>query len=119
MMAQRECGTCTKCCEGWLSGEIHGAPLCKGSPCKFIENSKCGIYENRPESPCRTFNCEWVKSEDFPEYMKPDVCNVIISKKSIGSFSRYEFVKSGQADESVIAELVSWATANAVCHVVV
>lgn len=50
-----------------------------GKPCKHCTGSGCAIYEDRPEVPCRTFNCAWLDNvAEFPEDMRPDVSGVIV-----------------------------------------
>lgn len=76
----RECGNCTACCEGWLEGEIYGYKMFRGRPCHFLGCDRCSIYEQRPEKPCRQFNCVWLVNADVPEWMKPELSKVIIKK---------------------------------------
>ena len=74
----RECGECTKCCE-WPMGTIYGHNFGGGKPCNFLKRKeRCTIYDIRPESPCRTYQCAW-SQELFPEWMRPDKCGVLIS----------------------------------------
>ena len=43
---ERECGTCTKCCEGWNVFNIQGKSIKPGKPCSFVEEGKgCTIYK--------------------------------------------------------------------------
>ena len=73
----RSCGECTECCQGWLTDE--SLNLKPGSPCVNCTSEGCGIYETRPEKPCRTFKCGWLThAEDFPDHMRPDKCGAII-----------------------------------------
>lgn len=78
----RECGECTACCEGWLGGVIRGHEMDRNKPCHFLgcKNTRCTIYEERPEEPCRNFNCVWLKNNDVPEWMKPSLSKVIIKE---------------------------------------
>ena len=78
---KRECGDCTACCEGWLSGVVHDREFYPGMPCHFKGCNGCSIYENRPESPCKTYSCEWLKNDNVPEWMKPSKSGVIITAK--------------------------------------
>ena len=63
----RECGTCTKCCDGTTSvgGDIFGHIYGNGKPCHFLNltEKKCGIYKDRPNDPCKTYKCMWLKYE--------------------------------------------------------
>lgn len=76
----RTCGDCTKCCDGSLSGVAHGIRFYRGKPCHFKCETGCGIYKDRPQSPCIDYTCGWLDDKDFavPEWMKPSVSNVIL-----------------------------------------
>ena len=75
----RTCGDCTKCCEGWLEGVVHGYKMYRGCSCHFLEKS-CSAYESRPENPCKSYNCAWLLEDKFPSWMKPSLSGVIITK---------------------------------------
>lgn len=78
MITKKECGTCTKCCEGWLKGNIRGHEMYLGKPCFFLEIGKgCGDYVNRPENPCKGFECAWLDIEEMPDKFKPEITGVI------------------------------------------
>jgi len=78
---KRECGDCTACCQGWLSGVVNDREFYPGMPCHFKGCNGCSIYEDRPESPCKTYSCEWLKNDNVPEWMKPSKSGVIITAK--------------------------------------
>ncbi|MDG0991345.1 MAG: hypothetical protein P8O15_02400 [Luminiphilus sp.] len=74
--AGRSCGGCTACCEGGLWDK--SMKLSAGHACQHISANGCGIYESRPEKPCRTFRCAWLTEVDqFPDEMRPDLSGVI------------------------------------------
>lgn len=103
----RECGSCSKCCEGWLGANIHGRQMYKGNPCFFIdkEHSNCSIYNNRPPL-CQGFLCAWMMEEDlFPNWMKPNVINQIILRKVFPEYICYELVEAG---EKVSVEVLNY-----------
>jgi hypothetical protein len=78
-MTNRQCFPCTACCEGWLSGKIRGVKMRPGKPCLFLVKEGCGIYEERPARPCRSFKCTWLLEQDkLPEKMRPSECGAII-----------------------------------------
>lgn len=78
----RQCGDCTACCDGWLSGNAHGHEFFPGQPCFYLCKSGCSIYENRPIDPCRGYSCMWLKDPDFfPEWMKPTESNLICTER--------------------------------------
>ena len=73
----RQCGECTACCEGWVSAKE--LDMWAGQACKHRTESGCGIYEDRPQDPCRTFQCGWLNGtlpED--ESFRPDKCGAIL-----------------------------------------
>lgn len=76
-MTERECGTCTACCEGWLTSPV--IPLFPGRGCPHRTAQGCGIYETRPDDPCRDFICGWLqKDSPIPDEMRPDKSGVIV-----------------------------------------
>ena len=107
----RECGTCTKCCEGWLKGEIYGNKMMPGLPCHFKKETSCAIYENRPQHPCKDFVCEWLVDLSIPEWMKPNISNVIIKKDLINNINYLNVVEAGSKLQS---EVLNWAFASLV-----
>jgi len=79
----RECGDCTACCEGWVEDrmEIDGQviEMAPEKPCVHCVSNGCAIYDERPENPCRVFNCVWLENEaEFPDDMRPDRSGVIV-----------------------------------------
>lgn len=83
----RTCGTCTKCCEGAVHGSVFGHVFFKGSPCRYcVVGSGCSVYEDRPDDPCRTFNCAWITDDSIPEWMKPNISGAIVVVKKLGDF---------------------------------
>jgi hypothetical protein len=107
LLPDRQCGTCTKCCEGSLSGSAYGIPFYKGKPCHFlIEKKGCGIYKDRPNDPCKTYSCEWLKNKEIPEWLKPERSNVIIDVRHVGSINYLNLVEAG---EVLPSNVLSWA----------
>jgi hypothetical protein len=108
-MSERSCDGCAKCCEGWLSGEAYGHAFYKGRPCFFLTKT-CSIYDKRPDNPCRTFKCSWLAEDIFPHWMKPDLVNIIITKRQVDNLYFYEIVEAGSTIESkTLNWLVQWA----------
>ena len=114
---ERSCGTCTKCCEGWLEGNVHGHKMHRGCNCFYLEKT-CRIYEDRPENPCRNYNCSWLTEETFPGWMKPELTNTIITKRKINvptqdgmnSYDYYDVIEAGgKLDSTVLNWLVHWS----------
>lgn len=78
----RDCGTCTKCCEGYTSGGAYGVKFGNGVPCFFLEiNVGCTIYEDRPRHPCQTFKCQWIIDKDLPEHFKPNISHIMATRR--------------------------------------
>lgn len=78
---ERTCGTCTKCCQGWLSGEAYEYVFTKNNPCHFLDDcgDRCTIYNMRPQI-CQDYKCEWLNQPVcFPLWMRPDKSNVIVT----------------------------------------
>jgi hypothetical protein len=102
---KRECGTCTKCCEGWLSADIKGHKMFPGKPCFFIEQGVgCKDYEGRPEDPCKGFECGWKEIEEMPDEFRPEVSGCIMSyKEKANSWTL------NKAPNNPSPQLLSWA----------
>ena len=108
----RKCDGCTKCCEGWLTGEAYEHKFFRGRPCFFL-NKTCTIYDNRPEFPCRSYKCGWLDELQFPEWMKPDLVNVIINRVDYNEIKYYVLVEAGSLlDVKVLSWMVQWALNN-------
>lgn len=102
----RECGSCTKCCDGFLSGEVNGHKFHGGVPCFYSTKKGCAIYKDRPHDPCKTFSCQWLINEDIPFWMKPDEVNAIIVKSELASGT--EYIKIVEAGEKLRIEVFNW-----------
>jgi hypothetical protein len=95
-MSKRECGTCTKCCEGWLTTNVLGHSLYPGQPCHFVSiNQGCTNYAKRPSNPCALYKCDWLKNEYIPEWMKPDKINAIIDTREINGIPYIALFEAG------------------------
>ena len=84
---KRECGSCSECCMGWLTGTIYEYKMHAHNPCHFVDTNKCGgccsIYEHRPKM-CSDYKCMWLKHPVlFPEWMKPEKSKVIVTARMI------------------------------------
>jgi hypothetical protein len=103
---KRECGTCTKCCEGYLTGEALGHTFFLGKPCHFVAIGKgCTVYAKRPKEPCVTYKCGWLTNEDIPEWMKPDAVNIIIDIRNIEGHS---YLNLREAGSNLSASVLNW-----------
>lgn len=77
----RECSGCTECCKGVLRCNVFGRELTRGNPCHYLGKTGCTVYEARPVSPCQTYKCVWLMSDDLPLWMKPENSGVIVTKR--------------------------------------
>jgi len=73
----KDCGTCTICCEGWLTSIAYGNLFGNKKPCIFLCEKTCLIYTTRPKT-CSYYQCAWSQGL-FPDWMKPTESNVLIS----------------------------------------
>jgi hypothetical protein len=105
-MTKRSCGTCTKCCEGWLTGKALGYTFYTGKPCHYISVGKgCTVYSKRPQDPCIAYKCQWLANEDIPEWMKPSDINAIIDIRNINGI---EYIKLIEAGSILDSKALSW-----------
>lgn len=112
LVGQRECGTCTKCCDGYLSGVVFDIPFFEGKPCHFVDQGTgCGIYEHRPDNPCKAFECWWLSEPNVPGWMKPNLVNAIFARGVVQDI-KYIYLK--EAGASLDARVLSWAVQAAV-----
>ena len=103
---KRECGTCTKCCEGWLSGTALGHSFFPGKPCHFISIGKgCTVYPTRPKDPCVSYKCAWLTNLDIPEWIKPSEINAIIDEKKKDGI---EYFLVHEAGETLDSKVLTW-----------
>lgn len=108
----RQCGDCTKCCEGYLTGEAKGKSFYKGKPCHFVSIGKgCTIYANRPKDPCISYKCAWLTDEELPEWFKPNQINAIIDRRFIKDIPYINVIEAG---ETLQSNVLSWIILYAV-----
>jgi hypothetical protein len=114
MIEKRQCGNCTKCCEGYLSGEALGYKFYQGKPCHFVSIGRgCTVYDKRPNDPCIVFKCEWLINKDVPEWMKPsDIKSIFISQK-LNEITYYALVEAGDKLDSAV---LTWCIKYALEH---
>ena len=112
LTTQRQCGSCTACCEGWATGTIRGHEMRAGLHCHFLVDRKCTIYEERPVSPCRNFVCGWLADDSpFPEQFRPDKIGVIIIRIRWRDAPAYLLLSAGRDPDPA---LIAWMEAFAV-----
>lgn len=111
---KRECGSCTKCCEGWLVTEVKNQKIYPSNPCHFVSvNKGCTIHQTRPKNPCVIFNCSWITDVNFPEWLKPDQINAIIKFDTIENIPYLNVIEAGEVLQSrVLSWLFQYAINN-------
>lgn len=123
---KKNCGSCTKCCEGFLIANIKGSIFLKnseipghstefkinnnignGKACYFLEiNKGCKIYNKRPIDPCKTFSCGWLDIESMPEEFKPENSGMIMHYTKTLDHYYWTIV---EAPNKLTTEFLSWA----------
>ena len=116
---ERSCGTCTKCCEGYLVATVGDIQLFPGKPCHFLEmGSGCSVYEDRPVDPCRVFKCGWLSDPMIPEWIKPNLSDAIFIRyhsdpdAPLDTIDAYEHTKLVEAGSKLGSQVLSWAVAH-------
>jgi hypothetical protein len=104
---ERICGTCTECCQGWLWGSAHGHHFYPGRPCHFVSEGGCTIYKDRPESPCKTFKCQWLENHNFPEWLKPNKSKVLIKEDQWGENGDI-FLDVYECGQKIDSTILAW-----------
>ena len=121
MSTSRECGECTKCCEGYLYSDNElvfkdGKKFMLGGvPCPVLQIGKgCGDYENRPQNPCRGFQCEWLRQPDvYPDEMRPDRIQAIFSLQEVEGVPYLRVTEAGaRLDAEVLSHAVKLTLLN-------
>ena len=103
---ERSCDGCTKCCDGWLSGNAYGVKFSVGKKCQWSTKKGCSIYELRPYDPCVTFKCFWKTNSIVPEEFKPNLINTILVERI---FHNYKYLDICFAGNLVSIEVLNWA----------
>ena len=104
---KRSCENCTKCCEGFLSGEVNGKNFYPGNPCHFVVIGKgCSIYKDRPKDPCVSYQCAWRNDDFLPMWMKPNLINTIIDWRETDGGIKYLCAR--EAGEKMNSTVLTW-----------
>lgn len=108
-MTKRTCDGCSKCCEGVVNGVAHGYDFYPGKPCHFLGKG-CTIYADRPVSPCHEYECAWLESDELPMWMRPDMCNVLVTRREKDGIEYFDIREAGKKlDAAVLSWFVIWA----------
>lgn len=77
-----------------------------GRPCHFLKIGEgCTIYQDRPQEPCRRYECAWIVDIEIPDFMKPEVSNCILDYRVHNGVKYLRLVES---DKPYSAEVLSW-----------
>jgi hypothetical protein len=110
---KRTCDGCTMCCQGHLTGQAYGHTFQQGKPCFFVSAKGCTIYEDRPVEPCKSFECDWLKYDYLPMWMRPDLSKVIVRRTIEDNTEWVYIVEAGQKmDAAILSWIIIWATNN-------
>jgi hypothetical protein len=124
IVENRSCGTCTKCCEGYLKADISlkdGTPTIgmgideKGrKPCAFVKVGQgCTVYDKRPDHPCAIFKCDWLTNADMPESFIPENSKAIFTTRIMKGIEYTMLLEAGaKMDSEVLSWAIPWALAN-------
>ena len=106
----RKCDECTMCCQGWLTANILGREMQEGSPCYYVTSKGCSIYNERPENPCATYKCEWLKDDGsvFPHWFRPDLSGVIINQRFWGKNKENAFWNIRECGKQIDSKILNW-----------
>lgn len=109
----RSCGECTVCCEGFLEGEVRGHKFMQDTHCYFLEEKKCTIYNERPEDPCRKYNCFWKINYEIPDDMRPDISKVVMTTRNISGINYLQVTEvNKKIDSLILANIIQYADNN-------
>lgn len=111
----RSCDGCTKCCEGFLSGEAEGKTFYPGKPCHFVAlGTGCAIYAKRPKDPCVSYVCAWRSGDELPVWMKPSEVDAIVDRRATNDGSAYLYVHEAgrRLDSRVLSWMIEYALAT-------
>lgn len=109
----KDCKNCTKCCEGFLTGNINGHLMGietdnphKPKPCFFVKiEVGCNIYKKRPVDPCRQYKCDWILNDNIPEHFKPSISKTIVSHKKVNGIP---YLLLAEAGADMNREVLDW-----------
>jgi hypothetical protein len=107
----RQCGSCTACCEGWLQHpSVYGHPLEIGTSCHFLGCGGCAIYENRPIDPCVNYRCAWLEDDgsNIPEWLYPKLSDVIINRRSWGNNGEKTYLVVIECGKKIDSVVLNW-----------
>lgn len=105
IVMEKNCGSCTACCSGVLTGNAYGHNFWRGRPCFFVQDTGCSIYENRPDNPCKSYRCGFLELDWMPLWMRPDKSGVIITRRARNNI---EFVEILETSGKIRSEILNY-----------
>lgn len=86
-----------------------------GKACRHLCAGRCSIYSDRPENPCRSFDCGWkVSGSPMPDDMRPDQCGAIVILGQ--DWRHWQVIRAvpvgGQIPESTLRRIKGFAMAQ-------
>ena len=105
----KSCGECHACCTGALDAEVHGQKIDLGSPCRFLSDTGCAIYNDEPlarPEVCKKFACMWLQHLSLPPSYRPDRAGFILLRRADHAaviIMRTDF------DREAVVEFRAWA----------
>lgn len=78
-----------------------------GRPCHFLKIGQgCTIYSDRPQEPCRRYECAWISDTDIPDFMKPEISNCVLDYKEDDNGVRY--LRLVESETPYTEEVLDW-----------
>ena len=87
-----------------MTGEANGHTFQPGRPCFYLQGN-CSIYATRPEDPCQTYKCVWLKEDTLPMWMRPDKSKAIVTERDVEGIKYWDVSECG---ETLKSEVLSW-----------
>ena len=104
----RECGSCTMCCQGDFYNNVYGNVVKFNKPCVFsIKNEGCSIHKTKPDN-CKNFKCAWLKGL-FEDDMRPDKSKIVglLEDNCVDNLHMVNYVKLIEVDENNMLDQVN------------
>lgn len=107
----RSCDGCTKCCEGSLVTVAMGHEI-GPKPCPLVQPGiGCGIGDQRPDSPCKSFLCAWLTDLSIPRGARPDKSGLIPMYRQTSDGETFLFLKRcNEVDPAILSWYVQTAS---------
>lgn len=108
----RTCDTCTECCMGYLTGQIHEYQMAINNPCHFLDlcEKNCSIYDHRPQL-CKDYRCAWLDQKVLiPNWMKPEYSKVIITQRQskLDDVRTIDYWSVTECGQTMSSEVLNW-----------